>query len=732
MYRTISWGITVAILAFACSTVAAAETPDVLPADWDAKQAGDKVMARLINTSAPRVKGTHDAEFVCVGDRAYVVSEANDVKEGESAGWPYIYATLSIVDLNSLKVVGDIEFARTEQKFENETLPVGACFVPRIIQKDATTLRCYFTSEDPGKRQSQMWYRDFDLKSQAFAPTIHRAKLRTAAGTFDMQPQYFHADAKAQGFKKPAADHGLFLFDSFKQFDGRTYVTLNNFPGKQNALALMHDDFATFEVVGHYNEPQQQSLSESSVNRLPDGTWTAICRNDKGNYHFTTSPDGRSWTVGKPATHVPNGLNSKPTFDKFGDLYYLGWQEASDVDGVRRSVFNLDVSRDGRTWLRKYRFETKHSFQYATFHEHRGAIWLAVTQGDHPPTWKERIMFGKLEDLADPQSPAQETAPDDKTSSTEETSRHASALAEIRVIDEATGQGVPLVELETVNGLRYVTDNSGRVALLEPGLMDREIYFQVQSHGYEAASDGFGFRGARVVPTAGKCSTITLKRTNIAERLCRLTGEGRFRDSLLLGYPSPPAESSHPGLVAGQDSIQAAVYRGKVYCFWGDTLRMNYPLGLYRMAGAVIDVPQVNDPQTDPRHGLAYDYFVDNKTGFARAMMPLTQRPEGVVWVEAVFTVLDKDGVERLVGHYSRRKGLTEELEQGIAVYNDEQDIFEPRCSSRSRKRGDARTGIRFDTSLTVNRTCCSAVRARACAFRRRSKRSLIPLNTKR
>jgi hypothetical protein len=174
-------------------------------------------------------------------------------------------------------------------------------------------------------------------------------------------------------------------------------VALNNFAGKQNALALVHDDCATFEILGHYNEPQAEQLSESAVNRLPDGTWMAICRNDKGNYHFTTSQDGRTWIIGEPKPFVPNGLNSKPTFDRFGGLYYLGWQEATSIQGANRSVFNVDVSRDGKTWERKYRFETPHSFQYPTFHEHESAIWLCVTQGDTDPSRKERIMFGRLD-----------------------------------------------------------------------------------------------------------------------------------------------------------------------------------------------------------------------------------------------------------------------------------------------------------------------------------------------
>jgi hypothetical protein len=368
------------------------------PAGWDPVAAGNRVLARLVPVTADQVKGAHDAEFVCVGDRAYVVAEVNDLRGGENAAWPEIYCALSIVTLDPPALEAVIPFARSEQAFANETLPPGACFVPRIIRKDDDTLRCYFASEQPGRRQAQTWFRDFDLKTLSFSDTIHRARLVTAAGVVDMEPRHFHADAAAQGFRRPAQDFGLYLFDSFKTFGDRTYVALNNYPGRQNALAVVHDDLATFEIVGHFNEPQTANLCEAAVNRLPDGSWLAICRNDGGNYLFTTSPDGKNWTPGEPRPFVPNGLNSKPTFDRFGDTYYLGWQEATQIGGASRSVFNIDVSHDGQTWTRKYRFETPQSFQYPTFHEHAGAIWLTVTQGDTDPSRKERIMFGKLEE----------------------------------------------------------------------------------------------------------------------------------------------------------------------------------------------------------------------------------------------------------------------------------------------------------------------------------------------
>jgi hypothetical protein len=370
----------------------------IVPDHWDPVVAADRVMQRLVRVSAPQVRGAHDAEFVCVGERAYIVEHDNDVQPGHGAG-RHMYCVLSLVNLKTLEIEATIPMAHSEQRFANVTLPPGAAFVPRIIRKDETTLRCYFASEDGDNREAQTWYRDFDRLTMSFADYLGKAKLQTASGIHDMQPKYLHADAVAHGFAKPPVRFGMYLFDSFKQFDGQTYVALNNFPGKQNALALVHGDLATFEVLGHYNEPQSQVLSESAVNRLLDGTWLAICRNDGGNYHFTTSADGRSWTVAEERRFVPNGLNSKPTFDRFGGVYYLGWQEATRLYDANRSVFNVDVSLDGRTWERKYRFQSPDSFQYPTFHEHEGAIWVSVTQGHRGST--DRIMFGKLEEAGE-------------------------------------------------------------------------------------------------------------------------------------------------------------------------------------------------------------------------------------------------------------------------------------------------------------------------------------------
>ena len=379
--------------------VSVATAAPLVPVDWDPVKAADKVLEGLINTSAAEVKGAHDAEFVIVGDRAYVVATTNNVKPGEAAAWDFCHVALSVVNVQAMKVERYEVFAESAQRFDNETLPTGACFVPRILRKDEHTLRCFFASEAPGMRQAQTWWRDYDLKSQAFEKGIHKARLKTAAGTFDFQPEPFYKDAVAQGFTGVAKDYGMYLFDSFKVFDGRTYVALNNYPGGQNALAMVNDGMDTFEVLGHYNAPGTMTLTESSVNRLPDGTWMAIVRQERGNhnYTFTTSKDGREWTANEPRSFVPNGAASKPTFDCFNGVYYLGWQESTQVNHVNRSVFNVDVSTNGMHWTRKYRFATDKSFQYPSFHQYQGRIYLTVTQGDTDATRKERIMFGRLE-----------------------------------------------------------------------------------------------------------------------------------------------------------------------------------------------------------------------------------------------------------------------------------------------------------------------------------------------
>ncbi|MFW6107466.1 MAG: hypothetical protein ACOC8A_02125 [bacterium] len=244
----------------------------------------------------------------------------------------------------------------------------------------------------------------------------------------------------------------------------------------------------------------------------------------------------------------------------------------------------------------------------------------------------------------------------------------------IEVVDAETARGVPLVELRTVNGIRYYTDSAGIVAFHEPGLMDREVFFHVSSHGYVFPKDGFGYRGRALRTTPGTTARLEVERVNIAERLYRVTGQGIYRDSVLAGRPAPIREPLLNGRVLGQDSVMAIPYRGRLYWFWGDTQKEAYPLGHFATSGAASRLP--SDGGLDPDVGVDLTYFVDAE-GFSREMAPLP-RP-GPVWLDGLFTVADGSGGERLVAHYERMERLGVRLEHGLMVYDDEKELFERR-----------------------------------------------------
>jgi len=78
----------------------------------------------------------------------------------------------------------------------------------------------------------------------------------------------------------------------------------------------------------------------------------------------------------------------------------------------------------------------------------------------------------------------------------------------ITVVDEQTGRGVPLVELETTNNIKHYTDSNGVVAFHEPGLMGQSVFFFVRSHGYEFPKDGFGMQGRALDVKDGGRATL--------------------------------------------------------------------------------------------------------------------------------------------------------------------------------------------------------------------------------
>jgi hypothetical protein len=242
----------------------------------------------------------------------------------------------------------------------------------------------------------------------------------------------------------------------------------------------------------------------------------------------------------------------------------------------------------------------------------------------------------------------------------------------VTVVDEQTGRGVPLVELRTVNEVRYVTDSAGVAAVDEPGLMGRSVFFHVKSHGYEHPADGFGYRGKALTLTEGGGATLKVRRLNVAERLYRVTGAGLYRDSLLTGRAAPVREPLLNAQVFGSDSVLTARYRGKLYWFWGDTNRPGYPLGNFHTPGATSEPP--GQGGLDPEAGVDLTYFVDPATGFAR---PTAAMPgDGPTWLSGLAAFRDEDGRERLVAGYAKVKPTMETYEHGLVAFDPETNAF--------------------------------------------------------
>jgi hypothetical protein len=245
----------------------------------------------------------------------------------------------------------------------------------------------------------------------------------------------------------------------------------------------------------------------------------------------------------------------------------------------------------------------------------------------------------------------------------------------ITIVDEQTGRGVPLVELRTVNNLLFVTDSNGIVAFHEPGLMDRDVFFHVRSHGYEFANDGFGFAGKMLHTTPGGNAKLSIKRINIAERLYRVTGAGIYVDSQLVGEKWPDQKWLLNAQVVGSDSVVTAVYRGKLHWFWGDTNRASYPLGNYQVPGATSFLPSKGPKGHDPEQGVELTYYVD-KNGFAKQTMPMMGK--GPTWMTTLIPLTDREGEgkERLYASFVKIEGSLTVYARGLAVWNDDKQEF--------------------------------------------------------
>ena len=218
----------------------------------------------------------------------------------------------------------------------------------------------------------------------------------------------------------------------------------------------------------------------------------------------------------------------------------------------------------------------------------------------------------------------------------------------ISVVDQASGRGVPCVCLRTVDRVEYWTDSAGEAAIYEPELMGRTVFFYVESYGYSYPTNALGVAGVQLVAEPGGHAVVKIDRENIAERIYRCTGEGIYRDSELLGLPTPAIQEAGKEPVVGQDGGLMLPFRGKFLWSWGDTVGANFPLGVFKGVGATSDFPE--DGGLDPDVGVRYHYFRDAKGG-VRAMVNVDAP---IVWPMAPRLAVDKDGHEHLLMNYSQ------------------------------------------------------------------------------
>lgn len=236
------------------------------------------------------------------------------------------------------------------------------------------------------------------------------------------------------------------------------------------------------------------------------------------------------------------------------------------------------------------------------------------------------------------------------------------------MVEKGTGWPVPLVELRTTHQVRLVTDNAGRIACDLPELMGVETWFDVLGHGYERAKDGFGYRGVRLRLEPGRTFTVEVDRTSVARRLGRITGGGLFAESQRLGADPVGPESG----VLGCDSVFTAVYRGRLYWFWGDTTLPNYPLGVFDGTGATTPLHPLT--RLEPPVRIPFEYFTDDR-GRPRAIARMPGK--GPTWVTGCTTLRDRSGQERLVGAYAKIRPPLEAYEWGLCVWNDTTNAFD-------------------------------------------------------
>lgn len=236
----------------------------------------------------------------------------------------------------------------------------------------------------------------------------------------------------------------------------------------------------------------------------------------------------------------------------------------------------------------------------------------------------------------------------------------------LKFVDAATGRPVPLVEVEAFNGLRLVSDNLGHIAIQEPDLCEFRLRLVIRGNGYRYPQlDLLGERAVSLQYEPGKHQQIKLERTAAAERLYRITGAGRYRDSVLAGIQDATIDNRLFGKVIGLDSAIPVMWRGRLFCFWGDTLCTDRLI----LSGSGALIRPGRSPEVPPK----VLYFSDEDR---YALPMLDTGSPGFVWIETVLPLNYGRPGEVLAARYVKHKTLEEAVETGFAIFRQSQRRF--------------------------------------------------------
>lgn len=235
--------------------------------------------------------------------------------------------------------------------------------------------------------------------------------------------------------------------------------------------------------------------------------------------------------------------------------------------------------------------------------------------------------------------------------------------AQINVVEESTGQPIPMVKLIFHNGMIFYTDNQGIAAVRIPGLMGEQVRVVLRSPSPGYPGDFF-LGGAHVVLRPDGSDTITIERRNLAERLYRVTGMGLYRDSKLVGADVPIEDPLSNLDVISHGLGNQAVFKGKLYWFWDGHSTLRNPIPNLKLSGATSELPSSGG--LDPRIGINLDYV----TGFfgVRRLLRIDENVQAVK--RNVFVTEDSSGEQVLHAYYQLLDDGSR-VEHGILLWDE-------------------------------------------------------------